>query len=213
MASGDYYEPDKIRTTEIAKELKQAKGDNANFFYLLVSTSGKEDKTQLNGQSSASQPTLIGGYNIESDSENDDTESEDDDDVQMDVLDATQNTLPPTTPPEAHNSKKKARKMAMNEVHCKILPQLLYRDHRWKKVYDKDLKSTYRALYFNIMERKPNEDEITHYRRVGEIRERICEAVKLVREQHNVNFKINSLLSKPILYDKPSPEEQSLMVA
>lgn len=48
MASGD--ELDKIRTTDIVKKLKQAGGDNTNFFYLLVSTSGKDDKTQLTEQ-------------------------------------------------------------------------------------------------------------------------------------------------------------------
>ena len=39
------------------------------------------------------------------------------------------------------------------------------------------------------------------------------EAVKLLQGKYRVNFKINSLLSKPILYDKQSTEEQSQKVA
>ena len=49
-------------------------------------------------------------------------------------------------------STKKARKKAMKEVHSKILPELLC-PHGWQKVYDKDLKLTYRALYFNTIEK------------------------------------------------------------
>ena len=216
MASGDELDIHKIRTTEIVEELKQAGGDNTNFFYLLVSTSGKEDETRLTGQLPKDQPINDGHYDTESDSEKGETESEEDnDDEQMETTQPNcvlQNPFQPTMPPEAHNSRKKARKVAMNEVHQRILPDILY-PVGWKKVYDKDQKSTYRALYFSNIKREPDEDEITHNRRVGEIRERIREEVKLLQEELNVNFKINSLLSKPILYDKPSPEEQSLKAA
>ena len=216
MASGD--ELYKIRTTEIVEELKQAGGDNTNFFYLLVSTSGKDDKTQLTEQLPKDQRIYDGQCNTESDSEMDYTESEEDDDdkqmedVQPNDVDTTRNPFQPIMLPEAHNSIKKARKAAMNEVHQKTLPEVL-RHEKWEKVYDKDLKSTYRALYFSTIERQPNEDEITHNRRVGEIRGKIHEAVKLLQEKYGVNFKINSLLSKPILYDKLSTEEQSQKVA
>ena len=184
-----------------------------------MSTSGKEDKTRLIGQLPKDQPINDGHYDTESDSEKGETESEEDnDDEQMEttqpnsVLGFTQNPFQPTMPPEAHNSRKKARKVAMNEVHQRILPDILY-PVGWKKVYDKDQKSTYRALYFSTSARRPNEDEITHNRRVGEIREKIHEAVKRLQEKYGVNFKINSLLSKPILYDKLSTEEQSQKVA
>ena len=186
-----------------------------------MSTSGKEDKAQLTEQLPKDQRIHDGQCNTESDSEMDYTESEEDDDKQMEDIqpndvDTTRNPFQPIMLPEAHNrahnSIKKARKAAMNEVHQKTLPEVL-RHENWEKVYDKDLKSTYRALYFSTSVRRPNEDEITHNRQVGEIREKIREAVKRLQEKYGVNFKINSLLSKPILYDKQSTEEQSQKVA
>ena len=114
MASGDELDIHKIRTTEIVEELKQAGGDNTNFFYLLVSTSGKDDKTQLTEQLPKDQRIYDGQCNTESDSEMDYTESEEDDDdkqmedVQPNDVDTTRNPLQPIMLPEAHNSIKKA---------------------------------------------------------------------------------------------------------
>ena len=60
--------------------------------------------------------------------------------IQPNDVDTTQNPFQPIILREAHNSIKKARKASMNEVHHKTLPEVL-RHEKWKKVYDKDLKS------------------------------------------------------------------------
>ena len=88
----------------------------------------------------------------------------------------------------------------MNEVHHTILPDVLRKDG-WKKVYDKDGMATYRALYFNKSEKQENESDVEHNRRVGQVRSKIREKVVELQESCGVNFKINTLLSKAILYD------------
>ena len=146
-------------------------------------------------------------------SDSDDTESEGDDDNQMeadDHMDSTESTSQSMTSPSSDPSlpQSKKRKDAMKKVHSNILPAVL-KPLGWKKVYDKDLKITYRALYFNVIEKQQNEDDISHIRRVGRVRERIREEADKLKTQHGVNFKINSLLSKPLLYDEEALEDIS----
>ena len=202
----------KILTSEILEELTQADGDNRDLFFLLVSARGIEDRSRRstsNGQH---------GTNLEGEDDSV-TGGEGDDNDQMDTDDnvnTTGNTPQSTSPPVGHgpeaqknpSSSSKSRTpsdAAREHVHQVILPEVL-RPDGWKKVYDKDSKLTYQALYFGIIQRTPGEDENTHNRRVGRIRETIREKVITLQQQRGVEFKINSLLTKPILYNDPSPD-------
>jgi len=104
------------------------------------------------------------------------------------------------------SASEKTRKKAMNMVHTDILPQVLGPDG-WSKVYDKDMKPTYRSLYFNIIKKVQGEDEKSYIQRVSTIRGRIAEEADKVKKKYHVNFKVNSLLSKPFLYDESALEE------
>ena len=97
----------------------------------------------------------------------------------------------------------------MLEVHRKTLPNLLF-PLGWKKVVDKDNTTTYRALYFKIIEKLRNEDDTSHKQRVGKIREEIYDKVEILKKQRGVNFKVNCLLSNTFLYDKASLREWSI---
>ena len=215
MASGDSTRLEKISTREILEQLKLANGDSTNFFYLYVSTGGMEQKDKKRRQLPPGQQTI--DRFLPTHSHNDDTESEEDDDNQMEAdnhMDSTETTSqsvmsPPQNDPSLSGSKTD-REVAMEKVHKSILPKVLKSLHGWKKVYDKDLKITYRALYFNIIEKQPDEDDITHIQRVGRIRERIREEADKLKTQYGVNFKINSLLSKPILYDEEALKDMSM---
>ena len=120
-----------------------------------------------------------------------------------------QNPAAQNSPPIASPSIERDRKQAMKEVHQKILPDLLC-SRGWQKVYDKDMKITYRALYFNTIEKQPNEDDISHIQRVSKYREMIRDEVERFMIERRVNFKINSLLSRPLLYDPTTLQEQSI---
>ena len=198
---------DKIRTSEIFKILTEPNSDNRDLFFLLVSTRGTEDRSR--------RPTSDGQHDTNLKGEDDsDISSEDDDNDQMDADDnvnITGNTPQSTSPPVEHgpeaqnnpnsissSSSKSRTQFVRKQVHEVILPEVL---HGWKKVYEKDSKLTYQALYFGVIVRQPDEDESTHNRRVGRIRETIREKVIALQQQNNVEFKINSLLSKPILYN------------
>ena len=207
----------KILTSEILEELTQADGDNRDLFFLLVSARGIEDRSRRstsNGQH---------GTNLEGEDDSV-TGGEGDDNDQMDTDDnvnTTGNTPQSTSPPVEHgpevqnnpssssssssSSISQRTQFARKQVHEVILPEVL-RPDGWKKVYDKDSKLTYQALYFGIIERQPGEDENAHNQRVGRIRETIREKVITLQRQHGVEFKINSLLSKPILYNEPPSE-------
>ena len=94
----------------------------------------------------------------------------------------------------------------MNYVHNTILP-LVLEPKGWKKVVDKDTTVTYRALYFNIIKRySDDEDVCTFTKRVG-ICHKIAEDVQKKMDKHQVNFKINSLQSKSFLYDEKALEQ------
>ena len=200
---------DKIRTSEIFKILTKTDGDNRDLFFLLVSTRGTEDRSR--------RPTSDGQHDTNLKGEDDsDISSEDDDNDQMDTytgdnVNTTGNTPQSTSPPVEHgpeaqnnptlissSSSKLQTQFVRKQVHEVILPEVL---RGWKKVYDKDSKLTYQALYFGVIERQTDEDESTHNRRVGRIRETIREKVIALQQENNVEFKINSLLSKPILYN------------
>ena len=220
MASGYVYsnrnQPKlaKICTSDTLEKLTQTNGDNRDFFFLLVSTRGKEDISR--------RPTSDRqhGTNLESEDDSD-TEGEEDDNNQMDTGDnvnTTRNTPQSTSSPVEHSpevqnnpplsstlSPSQLEKATRNDVHKYILPEVLSPDG-WKKVYDKDSKLTYQALYFGIIKRQLGEDENAHNHRVGTIREKIREKVDDLQQKRNLSFKINSLLSKPILYNEPTPE-------
>lgn len=226
-----------ITTAEILARLKEKDGNNTEFFYLYVSTAGKErKKRQQKAQvlPQGQQQLTFPPADPEEDDENDitdsdeeddeDTDDQDDDrDDQDDIMDSQDNSTynqddqsgvnqsldSQTSLSSLQMSKDKARQEAMNHVHKFILPSLLGQD-RWKKVYDKDIKLTYRALYFNIIEQNSDEDELTFVQRVGQIRHKIADEAKKLKEKHHVNFKINSLLSKPFLYDEKALEEQTM---
>ena len=205
MASRSTTTPlEKITTTKILKTLQQAyqQDDSTSFFYLHVSTGGTEDSSQL----VPGQPTHDRDHTT--DSGRDDPDSVENNDKRKDLetagqhVDTTTNTSQ-RLPTEDIKKAKNHRKRAMDEVHQAILPKVLCRDG-WKKVYDKDEMPTYRALYFNKIERKPNESEVEHNRRVGEVRVSIREKVKeLQASKPDINFKNNTLLSRAILYDDP----------
>ena len=212
----------KISTSEIL-ELLRTNSDHTKFFYLYVSTSGREDKREKSKPLPAGQQTLdkytqkeVEVEEVEEEVEEDSDDSESSGDGDVEAMDSSSQLLPVQGNPVAQNSPvlpstpiKKPRKDAMNDVHQKILPQLLC-PYGWKKVYDTDLKITYRALYFNTIEKQPNEDDITHIQRVGEYRKMISDKVEELKKERGVNFRINSLLSRPLLYDPPTLQEQSM---
>ena len=210
----------KISTSEIL-ELLRANSDHTKFFYLYVSTSGREDRREKSKPLPEGQQTLdkytqkveVEEEEEEEEEDNDDSESSGDDNVE--VMDSSSQQFPVQESPVAQNSPvlpsiptKKARGNAMDDVHKKILPELLC-PQGWKKVYDKDLQISYRALYFNTIEKQPNEDDITHIQRVSKCRDEIREVVEKLKEERGVNFRINSLLSRPLLYDPATLQEQS----
>ena len=106
-------------------------------------------------------------------------------------------------------SKDKVRNKAMEIVHQVVIPKVLSSDE-WMKVYDKDMKLTYRALYFTCIPKDLDEDDDAYIRRVGKVRKTLAEEVDKVKKEYNVDFKINSLLSKPFIYDEPTLAEQSV---
>ena len=214
----------KISTSEIL-ELLRTNSDHTKFFYLYVSTSGRVDKRKQSKPLPPGQQTLDKHFQQQQQQqqegeEEEEEEEEEDGDSESDVepMDTSQQMPPspvqenpvaqnspvlPSTPPA-----KKTRENAMGDVHKKILPELLY-PHGWQKVYDNDLKITYRALYFNTIEKLPSEDDITHIQRVDKYREMIRDKVEKLKEERGANFKIDSLLSRPLLYDPPTLQEQS----
>ena len=207
-----YVRDQKISTGEILQLLKDS-SDHTKFFYLYVSTSGRENKRQRSRQLLPGQQTLD-KYVQEEDHDSTDS-SGDESDEAMDSAPQPPLQLPVQENPTAQNSQqlststKETRKQAMNDVHQKILPELLC-NHGWQKVYDKDMKITYRALYFNTIEKQLGENDISHIRRVGKCREMIREEVEKLKKERDVNFKINSLLSRPLLYDEAVLEKQSM---
>ena len=229
MASGDSNKKlDRISTKKILQKLKAVDGDNTEFFYLYVSTAGKERRRQKRkelprGQQTLNFPSLPSGDEESDDAENDeddddDDQMEDDDDDQMEDDDdrmGDDTTSQPISPPDGDMvqnspslSKDKARSEAMNKVHKVVLPKVLSTDG-WRKVYDKDMKLTYRALYFNIIRKHQNENDNTYIQRVSKIIKTLKGEADQVMKEHNVNFKFNSLLSKPFLYDEVALLEQS----
>ena len=208
-----YVKAQKISTSEILQLLKSS-SDHTKFFYLYVSTSGRENKRQRNRPLLPGQQTLDKYIQPQEDNDNTDSSGDESDEAMDSAPQPPLHVqLPVEENPAAQNlpsiSTKEAREQAMNDVHRKILPELLY-NHGWQKVYDKDMKITYRALYFNTIEKQRGEDDISHMQRVGKCRERISEEVKKLKKERDVNFKINSLLSRPLLYDETALEEQSM---
>ena len=236
MATKGNTRLDKISTREILKELEEAK-DNTEFFYLYVSTAGEERKKQTR-QLPTGQLRLT--FTTEDEDSDDTQSEEEGEDEQMedDNADTTENiSQPPSSPLGEDNtvnsnnpppslplpeddqnnppssssslSKDKPRNEAMNKVHKVVLPKILGPDG-WKKVHDKDMKLTYKALYFNRIKKYQSEDDTTYVQRVAAIRKKIADEADKLKEEHHANFKINSLLSKPFLYDELALAEQTM---
>ena len=222
MASGDNTRLKKIGTSEILEELKKADGDSTEFFYLYVSTAGKERKKQKRRQLPAGQQKLnFPPLHAEDEDSSDDTGSEDNEQMEVDEVNTTtENTSQQAASLDGDNavivdnpspplSKDKARSEAMNKVHKVVLPKVLSGDG-WMKVYDKDMKLTYRALYFSIIQKYQDEDDDDYIQRVSKIRTTLAEEADKVKKEYDVNFKINSLLSKPFVYDETTLVKQSM---
>ena len=206
----------KINTSEILELLRDNK-DHTKFFYLYVSTSGRVDKRQQ------SKPLLPGQQTLEKYVQKQGKEEEEDSDDSESSVEVMNTLSQPTLQenpvaqdspgpalPSQSEKEKKDRKQAMKIVHQKILPDLLCPDG-WKKVHDKDMNITYRSLYFKTIEKQSDkEDNTTHIQRVAKCREKIRKEVEKFKEQKNVNFKIDSLLSRPLLYDPATLQEQSM---
>jgi len=190
-----------ITTTEILAELKKRDGENKELFYLYVSTSGIEVIGE--GHQQQGHQTRITDFfsPIQNDNNEDTMDDDDDDDAMSQPLTSVQ--------PLLSQQRKKVRRTVMNHIHDNVLPSLLCQEG-WKKVVDKDGKPTYRALYFNVIEKTQDETDIAHIQRVSKVRERIAEEAEKVKKEYNVNFKTNSLLSSPILYDSSALEELSM---
>ena len=219
MATGDNTRLKRISTSEILEKLKRAGGDSTQFFYLYVSTAGTERKKQTRRQVPGQQKLNFPPSHTE-DEDSDDTESEDDQQMEVDEVDYTEKITQQTQLLDGDNvvvednpspalSKDKARKEAMITIYTVVLPKVLSGDG-WMKVHDKDRKLTYRALYFNIIPKHQDEDDIAYIQRVSKIRTTLTEEANKVKKEYDVNFKINSLLSKPFVYDEPTLVEQSL---
>ena len=196
MASGSF----KISTSEIL-ELLEATSDHTKFFYLYVSTSGTEEKRQRNRKLPSGQQTL--DKYIQGEDSDDIDGSGDESDEVMNLISQSLLQLPVEEDSVAQNppsTSKSAREKAIEDVQGKILPKLLCNVHGWQKVCDKDMKTTYRALYFKI------EDNI---QKAAKYRDIIRDEVDKFKKERGVNFKVNSLLSRPLRYDKTALEEQS----
>ena len=184
-----------ITTAEILRKLKQVTekgGDNREFFYLYVSTSGKEKKKKQQRAQAIpqGQQRITFPPQIEEDSEDDeitDDDSDQDDqdagrDDHDDIMDSQDNSQAdqseantsfssqPSLPSPFSQplSKDNPRTKTMDHVHKVTLPKVLGPEE-WKKVFDKDTKLTYRALYFNVIRQHPDEEEFTFIQRVGQI--------------------------------------------
>ena len=119
---------------------------------------------------------------------------------------------PPVTDPDPQsNEEKKREKKKRNNIRSRfygeILPKVLELGEQggWKKVVDKDGKSTYRSLYFNFIAKDEGEDKASYIKRVNRYRKTLAEeGEKLKAEYPNVRpFKVNSLLSKAFVYEEP----------
>ena len=187
-----------ITTTEILAELRKRDGESKDLFYLYVSTSGIELTGQ--GREQQVQQRLITDYFSQIQNDNND-DIMDDGDETMSQPSASVQPLP--------RSRNNIRRQVMTQIHDHVLPSLLCPEG-WRKVVDKDGKPTYRALYFNAIEKTLGETDIAHIQRVSKVRERIAEEVKKVKTKYKVNFKTNSLLCSPLLYDSLALEELSM---
>ena len=202
MAGGKKSE--KIDTNDIFKLLEKTDPvEHYRFFYLYVATSGAKKEME-----------------DDSDSESSLSESEATDDVSSlgDLrnlsISSDEALLGSTTVDQTEEKKteeaKKKRDKAMRAVHKK-LPNYLYENGGWQKVQDKDKTTSYRALYFNDIKKETGEDEFDHMLRVGECRvliEKLVDKIKKKKKYNGVNFKVDSLLSKPLLYDEQALKER-----
>ena len=232
MACRKKLKLDSITTTEILDRLKYEK--NTDFFYLYVSTADVEprkrkqrnqplpkEQQQLTCENPASNNNQDG--NQDDPASNDDQDGDQDDDGSVDQDDSTKdqddeiddqgdeiNDQEVNGTNNTPLSQDKAREKAMQYyVHSTTLP-LILEPEGWKKVVDKDTGLTYKALYFNAIKKCPDEDKNKSNQRVARIRYKIDEEAKKLMDERKVNFKINSLLSRPFRYDEEALEEQSV---
>ena len=166
-------------------------GDNTEFFYIYVSTSGLDPS-----------PLQAPSQQISSTSDSRDVAE------QMEI-ENQKGTQTITQAASLKLSKDKNRKEAMEYVHDYVLPPVLG-PAGWRKVVDKDNKLTYQALYFNIIPKQTGEEDKVYIKQVAQIKDTIAEEVKKAKQLYNnPNFKTNCLLSKPFLYDGMASDEIS----
>ena len=139
-----------ITTTEIKDKLVQAGDNNTEFFYIYVSTAGRDPDPPQHLPSSTT----------------------DREEMEVDNQQTTSTKLSPAA--SAPEQLKKQRKEAMKTVHDFVLPEVLGA-RGWKKVVDKDGKSTYRAIYFNTIPKEIDESDKDHIKRIAEVKEIICD--------------------------------------
>ena len=188
----------------------------------------EDDELESEGDELESEDDELESEDDELESEDDEQESEDDeresnddepesknDEIMDDEVHTTEN-ISQQTPSSfdmnnlmSSSTKGKARQKAMSKFHNVTVPTVLSEDE-WMKVYDKDMKLTYRALYFNIIQKHRDEDDNAYIQRVNKIRTTLAEEADKVKKEYDVNFKINSLLSKPFVYDEQTLLEQSM---
>ena len=179
------YEIGYITTTQIVEKLEEYKHDNTEFFYLYVSTARDDEEKPVPMETdppSLPEAALPHQY----------SESR--------TLPIFYSITEPSAPPD--DAPKKIREKMMDKVHKEILPKVLA-PLGWRKVCDKDMTSTYRALYFNIIPKDEDEDDDKYIRRVSQVRSMLADEadkLKKTESKFKVNFKINSLLSKPFRY-------------
>ena len=186
-----------ITTAEILEELRNSK--NKDFFYLHVSISRIEVAVSNKDEQ---QQQITKFFPIQD--EDDDTTDDDDDSGAMSQPSASAQLSP-------SQSRKKVRKEVRKQIHDHHLP-LLLRSNGWMKVVDKNGKPIHKTLFFNIFEKSQDENDVDHIQKVSKIPQRIAEEMKIVKRKrymkhYNVNFKTNSFLSTPLLYDSLSLEE------
>lgn len=188
-----------ITTTEILKELRKRDGKNKDLFYLHVSISRIEVAV---GNKDEQQQLITKFFPIQ---------DEDDDDTTDDDEDSGTMSQPSASAQLSLSQLKKVRKEVRKQIHDHHLP-LLLRSKGWMKVVNKNGKPIHKTLFFNIFEKSQDENDTDHIQKVSKVQQRIAEEMKIVKrnycmKDYNVNFKTNSFLSSPLLYDSLALEE------
>ena len=165
----------------------EKEGNTDQFFYLNISLGGLEEPAEASNQ-----PTGMR-----------EVESMDSNEPMNEIHPRPAVTGPNPQSDEEKEERKKMRNKFRNENIPKVLK--LGQKDGWKKVVDKDGKSTYQSLYFNFIAKDEGEDEDSYIQRVNRTRKMLAEEGEKLRAEYPYvkPFKINSLLSKAFVYEEP----------